>query len=418
MDFATNLGPKLLVATGALAFIIFLGLFVKYAWDNDWVGPTGRVLIGAVTGLGLLAGGLRLLDREYRPLGQGLAAAGLVGLYTSAFAAHGFYDLIPRSAAGVLMLGITASAVVLAARLNTRLLAALAWLGAYLVPFLLSTGEDKALSLYLYLALLAAGALVLDHRRPWPETVPLAMAGTFVLYAGWYGQFFRPERFEIAALGIVLFTALFALGMARKEREVRSAAVFGLGAFGLTVLAGGADRPRRCWSSPWPSRALRCGPPGRSGPAVLRGRHRGRPAVRVLVPRPLPAGELRPGGGVDGGRSPSVRAPRLGGAAPVALEGVVLAGGGLAAVVLCAQTNRPLPILGLLLAQAGIALLARNRWPWAYVEGSRGPPSRCSRGGSGTSAPAEATQATSSRCPWPACTSSRSWCAASAARRR
>src|SRR6185503_3554924 len=46
-DFATNLGPRILVATGALAFVVFLGLFVKYAWDNEWVGPTGRLLSGA-----------------------------------------------------------------------------------------------------------------------------------------------------------------------------------------------------------------------------------------------------------------------------------------------------------------------------------------------------------------------------------
>ena len=76
--------------------MVFLGLFVKYAWDNNWVGPTGRVLFGAVFGLGL-AGRRRAAacGREYRPLGQGLAGAGLAGLYTSAFAAHAFYDLDP-----------------------------------------------------------------------------------------------------------------------------------------------------------------------------------------------------------------------------------------------------------------------------------------------------------------------------------
>jgi uncharacterized membrane protein len=373
VDFATNLGPKLLVATGALAFIVFLGLFVKYAWDNDWVGPTGRVLIGAVVGLGLLATGLRLLNKEYRPLGQGLAAAGLVGLYTSAYGAHGFYDLIPRTAAGVLMLGITASAVALAARLDTRLLASLAWVGAYLVPFLLSTGEDKAISLYLYLALLAAGALVLDHRRPWPETVPLAMAGTFVLYTGWYGQFFRPERFEVAALGIVLFTALFALGMARKERGSGVAAVFGLAAFGLTVLAGGADRPAALLVL---SLAL-------AGAALWAARTLGTvlsfvAAIGVALPFACWAlAHYRPESfGLAAawlvGALLLFVVPPLAKSAPVELEGVVLAGGSLAAVVLCAQTNRPLPILGLLLAQAGIALLARYRWAWAYVAGVAG----------------------------------------------
>jgi uncharacterized membrane protein len=42
-DFATELGPKILVGAGAIAVVVFLGLFVRYAWENDWVGPLGRV---------------------------------------------------------------------------------------------------------------------------------------------------------------------------------------------------------------------------------------------------------------------------------------------------------------------------------------------------------------------------------------
>ena len=59
---------------------------------GNWVGPTGRVLSGAVFSLGLIAAGLRLM-RAYRPLAQGLAAAGLAGLYVTAFAAHSVYSL-------------------------------------------------------------------------------------------------------------------------------------------------------------------------------------------------------------------------------------------------------------------------------------------------------------------------------------
>src|SRR5258706_2174890 len=194
-DFASNLGPKILAAGAGLAFVVTLGLFVKIAWDNNWVGPTGRVLFGAVFGLGLLAGGVRLLRREYRPLGQALAGAGLAGLYTSAFAAHAFYHLIPRGASGTLMVAITGCAVLLAARLDARILAALAWIGGYMTPLLLSTGEDKALALFLFLAVLDAGAPILHHRKPWPGTGPIPLLGTILLYGGWYERFFTPERF-------------------------------------------------------------------------------------------------------------------------------------------------------------------------------------------------------------------------------
>ncbi len=380
-DFATNLGPRILVATGALAFVVFLGLFVKYAWDNNWVGPTGRVLSGAVLGLGLLAFGTRIMGKEYRPLGQGLAAAGLAGLYSSAFAAHGVYQLIPRGPAGVLMAAITVCSVLLAERLDARLLATLAWVGGYLTPVLLSTGEDKAIALYLFLLFLDAGALVLDHRKPWPETVPLAMVGTLLLYGGWYAQFFRPERFEVAALGIVLFTALFAFGMARKERSGGLGVVYVLGALGLATLAGGADRPEVLvvLSLALGGAAVRAASSLGRAFALVAAFAVGLPffvwSVAFYEPEAFGIAAawlvgaslllIVPAGGLQEAAAPG--APAAAGTA--AFLGAVLVVSGVASIALCRSTDRPPALLAFLAAQAGVALLARLRWSWAGFVG-------------------------------------------------
>jgi hypothetical protein len=374
-DFASNLGPKILAAAAGLAFVVTLGLFVKIAWDNNWVGPTGRVLFGAVFGLGLLVGGVRLLGRRYRPLGQALAGAGLAGLYTSAFAAHAFYHLIPRAASGALMVAITGSAVLLAARLDARILAALAWIGGYMTPMLLSTGEDKALALFLFLAVLDTGALILDHRRPWPETVPLALLGTILLYGGWYERFFTPERFGTAAFGIVLFTALFAIGMAPKARGFGLGSVFALAGAGLSVLAGSADRPevllllalalgaaamteavRRHWAFAllagvamglplltWCGAYYRPDAFGLAAAWVV--------GALLLLTVPWVSGALAP---------------------PVAMEGGVLIAAALVSIGLCHATDRPPALLAYLLAQAGVATLVRRRWEWAEAIGAGG----------------------------------------------
>jgi len=372
IDFATNIGPKILVATGALAFMVFLGLFVKYAWDNNWVGPTGRVLIGAVFGLGLLALGIRLMRREYRPLGQGLAAAGLAGLYTSAFAAHGFYDLVPREVSALLMVAVTASAVLLAVRLDARLLAALAWTGGYMTPLLLSTGEDRALALFLYLALLDAGAMLIDQRKPWPETAPIAMTGTVLLYSGWYARFFRPERFDVAAFGLVLFTALFAFGMARKQRASGLGAVVALGGIGVAVMAGGADRPLPLLvlSMALGAFALRASTTMGRGLAAVAllaaglpyvvwwGSHYRPEAFGIAALWVLLAAFLF-----------VLPARRAAAEAGPGLELAVLAGAGIASAALCAATDRPLEIAGFLAAMAGLAVLLRGRWREAEVLG-------------------------------------------------
>ena len=371
-DFATNLGPRILVATGALAFMVFVGLFVKYAWDNDWVGPTGRVLAGVVFGLGLVALGLRLMTRELRPLGQGLAAAGLAALYTSGFGAHAFYNLVPREVSGLVMVGVTVSAVLLSVRLDARLLALLAWIGGYLTPILMSTGEDKALALFLYLALLDAGALVVDNRKPWPETAPLAMFATVLLYSGWYGQFFTPARFEVAAFGLVLFTALFGLGMARKDRGAGLGIVVALAGLGLAVMAGGADRPLPLLllSLALAAGALRASTTlGRGLAAVAlftaavpfavwAVAHYRADAFGIAALWMMGAALLfvvpRFARDEDGGPS---------------LEPVVMLGAAVATVALFAVTDRPLPMAAFLAAMAGLSVVVRARWTWAEAVG-------------------------------------------------
>ncbi len=375
-DFATNLGPKLLVAAGGLAVVVFLGFFVRYAWENNWVGPTGRVLSGAVVSLGLVAFGLRLMDREYRPLGQGLTAAGLAGLYVTAFAAHAVYALVPRAAAAAFLLVITGCAVALADRLSARLLATLAWIGGYLAPILLSTGQDRAVALFAYLLLLGAGAVWLDRRQPWPETLPLALAGSALLYAGWYAEFFRPERFGVAAAGLVLLTALFALGSATKERTLSMGLVALLATLGLSVLAVGANRPEVLL----PLCLLLAA-------AMLRLHGGASPGVGLLTPIALgipflcwAAAHYRPeafgiaAAWVAGGALLLALAPAAAGAPEAALPdallpAVAVLAGGAASIGLANVTDRPMALLALLAAQAGLAVLVSRRWAWAETAG-------------------------------------------------
>jgi uncharacterized membrane protein len=365
-DFATNLGPKILVGAGGLAVVVFLAFFVRYAWENDWVGPTGRVLSGAVFSLGLLAGGLRTIGREYRPLGQGLAAAGFSGLYVTAFAAHAVYGLVPRGVAAAFMMAATACAVLVAERLDTRLLAGLAWVGGYMAPLLLSTGEDRALSLFAYLLLLGAGAVWLDRRKPWWETLPLALAGTVLLYAGWYAAHFRPERFAVAALGLVALTALFVAGSAEKERPARHAGVLLLAVLGLAQLSIGADRPEALMvlSLGLAFAALRTAAALGETVALVG-------AAAVAVPfaawalahyRPESLG-LAAAWLVGGALLVALGGPA--GTLPAGvLPGLAVVAGGAASVGLAARTDRPAALLALLAAQALLAASTAKRWAW------------------------------------------------------
>jgi hypothetical protein len=43
-----------LARIGVLALVIGVAFFLKFVFNNDWIGPTGRVILGITAGLGML----------------------------------------------------------------------------------------------------------------------------------------------------------------------------------------------------------------------------------------------------------------------------------------------------------------------------------------------------------------------------
>ena len=94
-------------------------------------------------------------------LSQTLCATGVVILYSVTFACRSIYHFeffgpIPTF---LLMALITATAFLLAVRLNALVVAILGMLGGFLTPVLLSTGQDNPLGLFGYIAILDAGLI-------------------------------------------------------------------------------------------------------------------------------------------------------------------------------------------------------------------------------------------------------------------
>ena len=50
---------KWFAVVGVLALLFGVGFFLKYAFENNWIGPTGRVMMGMVGGLALMVLGVR-----------------------------------------------------------------------------------------------------------------------------------------------------------------------------------------------------------------------------------------------------------------------------------------------------------------------------------------------------------------------
>lgn len=204
------IGGRLMNRIGAAALVIGMGFFLKYAFDHGWLSETLRVLIGIITGFLCLWAGDRSRTRGYAIFAQGLVGAGIAILYLSLYASFNFYHLIPQWAAFVLMSGVTILTLVQAVRYDSLAVSILGWLGGFLTPFLLSTGESNEIALFTYAALLTVGLLGITLRKEaWYILEPLSLTALFTVYFAWYAEFYTDGDFALTLFFLGVFWLLF-----------------------------------------------------------------------------------------------------------------------------------------------------------------------------------------------------------------
>lgn len=102
-----------LLRIGVLILVCGIGFFLKYSIDNDLLGEQARVALSVLTGIAMIAGGVRFTGGRYHLLSQGLLGGGIAVLYFSVFAAFSFYQLLNVFPSFLLMSLVTVSAAVL-----------------------------------------------------------------------------------------------------------------------------------------------------------------------------------------------------------------------------------------------------------------------------------------------------------------
>ncbi len=210
-----RIGTRWVLAAGVITVIFAVGFFLKYAYDNEWIGPLGRVIIAAIAGGLALGFGEWTRRRGYDVVAKGVTALGFAILYATVFAAHRWYGLLDSTPAFGLAIVLTVAAMSYAVALNEVIAALLALIGGYVTPMVLASGTNEPTMLFGYILILSAGAMLCAYWRHWAPVNLLAFAGTVVLYTGWFEPFYRPAMRESPSppqLGVALFwLALFFL---------------------------------------------------------------------------------------------------------------------------------------------------------------------------------------------------------------
>lgn len=208
-----------LVWLGAVTLALGGIFLVKYTIDQGLLGPTVRIILGVLMGLGLIAVGewlrRRPLERAWAAISPSyvppaLTSAGAVTLFGSIYAAYALYDMLAPLIAFVLLAGIAALAVLLSF-LHGPFMALLGIVGGFFVPLLVQTGEHVAEALFPYLALLIAGALAVVRYMGWWWLAWVTLAGAAIWPLVWY--LFAWEAGDVYILGayLLLSGALFVL---------------------------------------------------------------------------------------------------------------------------------------------------------------------------------------------------------------
>jgi len=183
-DLEKFIGENLFNKIGIAVLVFGIGFFVKYAIDKNWINEYGRVAIGFVCGI-ILIGLAHYLRRNYRSFSSVLAGGGIVVFYFTIALAFRQYNIISQPVAFILMVIVTAFAVMLALVYNRSELAVIAAVGGFLTPFLVSTGQGNYIILFTYLIILNAGLLALSYFKKWPLINVLALFFTIIIYGGW-----------------------------------------------------------------------------------------------------------------------------------------------------------------------------------------------------------------------------------------
>jgi uncharacterized membrane protein len=206
----SRVGSQWFNRIGIIALLIGAAWFLKFAFDNHWVGPAGRVLIGLVSGAALIAWSERFRSKGYAAFSYSLKAVGSGVLYLSLWAAFSMYHLIPPGVAFTGMILVTAFNAFIAWRQSAELLAVYAIVGAFSTPLLLSTGRNEEVFLFSYLLMMNAATMALLVLKGWNRLLVLSFLGTVGFYWGWYWQFYAPAAFVTTTVFLSLFVLLFA----------------------------------------------------------------------------------------------------------------------------------------------------------------------------------------------------------------
>jgi hypothetical protein len=218
-DWESLVGVKLFSWIAGVALLLAAIYFLRYSITKGWLMPPVRMAIGILVGIGLLIVCELKAARKYATTANAMDASAIAILFSTFFAAGTRWGLIGTVPTFALMVLVTIVAVLLSIRRDSIFIALLGLLGGFATPALLSTGENRPLSLFTYLLLLNAGLSWVATKKKWPLLTTLSLVFTALYQWGWVMKFLTASQLPIALGIFVVFPILSCITLALGQKE-------------------------------------------------------------------------------------------------------------------------------------------------------------------------------------------------------
>ncbi len=211
------IGENLIAVIAVVILLIGVVFGVKYSIDHNLISPLTRIMLSYLLGIGILGAGIRF-RKKYELFSAILVSGSMAIMYVTTFVAYSLYGIIPQIGAFAVMVLFTVFTVIAAIMYNRQIIAHIALVASYAIPFLLSNNSGNAAALFTYMLIVNAGILVTAFLRHWKPLYYVAFGFTWLIFGIWTLEGYDMDRhFTIALLfGSLFFLEFYAMFLAYK----------------------------------------------------------------------------------------------------------------------------------------------------------------------------------------------------------
>lgn len=208
-DLEKFIGENLISKIGIVVLVLGVGIGAKYAIDNNLISPLARIVVAYVFGFGLVGLAIKLKPK-YHNFSAVLISGGMAITYFVTYFAYSAYGLMSQLSAFAVMAMFTVFTVAAALVYSRQVIAHVGLVGAYAVPFLLSSDSGNYFALFTYMGIINIGILAISIKKDWKPLFYTSSAFTWAIFYGWFIAKYSAERhFYLAIVFLAVFFAIF-----------------------------------------------------------------------------------------------------------------------------------------------------------------------------------------------------------------